>query len=270
MFDMIYLNWHTGTTSQPMGDNMQQNQEGALFQPIKKSQRSSELLADELCRIIIQGKIKPGESLPSERDLALKFQVTRNTVREALRSLEKLRLLSIRQGARITVLDYLTSAGFDFVSELFASSDKNPEGLMKDIGEVWYVIGLAMMFFAIDNMEERFLPEIIDAVHDFLEEAEKKEPELLRLQNLDFEIQNRLTRATENLVMILLHNSIRHIYGQITGLFEPVMADTRFMADNYRFLLESLKTGDKKGAKAAFENYFSHGKDVLAGKKNIV
>jgi GntR family transcriptional repressor for pyruvate dehydrogenase complex len=239
-------------------------EEESLFKPIRKQVRSSELLADELCRVIVEGRIRPGENLPSERDLAEKFHVTRNVVREALRSLERLHLLSVRQGSRITVLDYLTSAGFDFVSELFSSSEAGAGKIMDDIAEARRVIGRAMMFFAVDSMKEGFLPEIVEAVEDFCRESHGPNPDMRTLQDLDFEIQNRLMRSTGNQVMLLLHNSIRRIYEKVATLFEPIVSHHRDLADQYRRLAEHLEAGDREQARDVFEAVFEQGRAAMA------
>lgn len=237
-----------------------------IFKPLKKSARSSEILAEEIQKVIIKGEIKPGEHLPSERNLAETFNVTRNTVREALRTLEQQRLVSIRQGSRITVLDYLTTAGFDFVAELFRTSKKEAAILMMDIAKAWSVIGKAMMFFAINEFDESYVPKVTEAVKAFADEAGKKNPDHTLLQGLDFEVQNRLMKSTGNQAMILLHNSIRNIYSHIAELFTPVVGDPLFMAENYVKMGACLENGDKEGAKQAFEAYFDLGENALAGR----
>lgn len=50
-------------------------------------------LIDQLKRYIISGKIKPGERLPSVRELALMTQVNPNTMQKALAELEELSLV---------------------------------------------------------------------------------------------------------------------------------------------------------------------------------
>ncbi len=50
------------------------------------------------------GKIKPGQRLPSERDLAVKFDVSRPTIREAMIALEIAGLVEIRTGRGIYVV----------------------------------------------------------------------------------------------------------------------------------------------------------------------
>lgn len=60
--------------------------------------KASEVLAGELRERILTGQFRPGASLPSERDLGLQTQMSRSTVREALRMLEVQGLLEIRAG----------------------------------------------------------------------------------------------------------------------------------------------------------------------------
>jgi len=236
-----------------------------LFQPIKKLSRSSDVLAEELCRVIVEGKVKPGESLPSERTLAERFHVTRNVVREALRSLERSHLLSVRQGSGITVLDYLTTAGFDFVSELLGSSEDGVRNLVRDIAQARAVLGCAMMFHAVDGLKEERIPEVEEAVEALAAEAARPEPDMRTLQDLDFEIQNRLMRAGGNQVMILLHNSIRRIYERTASLFEPIVARPDVLAERYRRILEHLKAGHGKKAKKVFQTIFDEGSAALSG-----
>lgn len=54
----------------------------------KKSTRTSDIIVKEIWNLILNGKLKPGDKLPSERDLVSKFEVSKVTVREALHKLE--------------------------------------------------------------------------------------------------------------------------------------------------------------------------------------
>lgn len=56
-------------------------------------------IAAHLRAMVADGRLKPGDRLPSERDLAQRLQVSRNTLREALRTLEHAGLVEMRKGA---------------------------------------------------------------------------------------------------------------------------------------------------------------------------
>ncbi|HEX9819456.1 MAG TPA: FadR/GntR family transcriptional regulator [Methylomirabilota bacterium] len=63
-----------------------------------KSTRIYEEIVRQVKAMIAEGKLKGGDRLPPERDLADKFVVSRTSVREALRALESLGLVEIRPG----------------------------------------------------------------------------------------------------------------------------------------------------------------------------
>lgn len=68
-----------------------------------KTRRLYQEVADQLLRLIAAGEFKPGERLPSERELATSLQVSRPTIREAMIALELANAIQIRTGAGIFV-----------------------------------------------------------------------------------------------------------------------------------------------------------------------
>lgn len=66
--------------------------------PATKSVRAFDKVANAIRGQIKEGRLKTGDRLANERDLAEQFSVSRSTVREALRSLENGGLLTLRRG----------------------------------------------------------------------------------------------------------------------------------------------------------------------------
>lgn len=60
-------------------------------------------IAESLREMILSGELNPGERLPTERDLATQFAVSRSCIREALLALEILDLVHIRVGSGVYV-----------------------------------------------------------------------------------------------------------------------------------------------------------------------
>lgn len=73
--------------------------EGDLFTTVSLN-RVSQAIVEQVKMLLRQGRLKPGDRLPSERELCERFGVSRVTVREALRVLEAGGLIEIRVGAR--------------------------------------------------------------------------------------------------------------------------------------------------------------------------
>ena len=68
-----------------------------LFTPIQNT-KISERIIKQFEELIHDCKLKPGDRLPSERELTNLFKVGRPTIREALRSLELIGLIEVKQG----------------------------------------------------------------------------------------------------------------------------------------------------------------------------
>ncbi|HEY3248221.1 MAG TPA: FadR/GntR family transcriptional regulator [bacterium] len=71
---------------------------------IRKTRVYEEVLA-QIQRLISDGRLKPGDKLPPERELAEAFSVSRTSVRDAIRVLELMGLLEPRQGEGTVVRD---------------------------------------------------------------------------------------------------------------------------------------------------------------------
>jgi GntR family transcriptional regulator, transcriptional repressor for pyruvate dehydrogenase complex len=69
----------------------------ALIQPIKKT-RVAEEIADRIRVLMLDGTLPPDRPLPGERLLAVRFGVSRGSIRDALRLLETIGLLETRHG----------------------------------------------------------------------------------------------------------------------------------------------------------------------------
>ena len=86
------------------------------FKPIKRN-RISETIAAQLKEALLAGTFKPGERMPTERELTEQFQVSRLVIREAIRELERTGFVKILQGP--TGGAYVTDLSFDPLSNAF-------------------------------------------------------------------------------------------------------------------------------------------------------
>jgi DNA-binding FadR family transcriptional regulator len=85
--DPMTVDEKTGSAAKPAGTE--------LFNPVSLG-RVSQVIVDQIRLLIHQGRLTPGDRLPSERELCSRFGVSRVTVREALRVLEAGGLVEIR------------------------------------------------------------------------------------------------------------------------------------------------------------------------------
>jgi GntR family transcriptional repressor for pyruvate dehydrogenase complex len=90
------------------------------IEPIK-STRIYEEIVRQIKQMIAEGRLKSGDQLPPERELADKFVVSRTSVREALRALESLGLVEIRPGEGTFVREISVEALIEPLALVLAS-----------------------------------------------------------------------------------------------------------------------------------------------------
>jgi len=72
--------------------------------------RVADHVFETLARAILNGELKPGEPLATQRDLAQQFNISALVVRQAIHRLEDLGLVRVKQGSTTIVLDPNESA----------------------------------------------------------------------------------------------------------------------------------------------------------------
>src|SRR3954449_368533 len=95
------------------------------FPPSARRSRG-ESAEEKLRREILLGRYQPGTRLPPERELSLKLGTNRNTLREALRTLESENLVRARQGDGTLVLDWRRNGEINLLPAFLA--EETPVG----------------------------------------------------------------------------------------------------------------------------------------------
>ena len=77
-----------------------------MFEPIH-NKNNYQYIVDQIKQLILDGELIVGDRLPSERDLSEMYQVSRASVREALKALETIGLLESRHGGGNYIVNHL-------------------------------------------------------------------------------------------------------------------------------------------------------------------
>ena len=93
------------------------------FTPVSSGARLSDQVAEQLCAEITQGRLAPGDKLPTEARLVEQFQVSRTVVREAVSRLKSLGLVDSRQGSGVFVSAQQPFAPLNFEARHAASQE---------------------------------------------------------------------------------------------------------------------------------------------------
>ncbi len=96
--------------------------------PALAPRRSATAAAEHALRdAILDGRLRPGDRLPAERDLALQLGVSRLTLRAALATLSATGMLAVRHGSGYVVRDFERSGGSDLLVGLIARAEARDE-----------------------------------------------------------------------------------------------------------------------------------------------
>jgi len=87
------------------------------------SESASARVFETLAESIFDGRLRPGDPLPPERELARDTGVTRGVIREAVKRLQQAGLLASQQGSGHRVLDYRQHGGLDLMPWLVYRAD---------------------------------------------------------------------------------------------------------------------------------------------------
>lgn len=93
------------------------------FTPVASGARLSDQVAEQLSAEIRQGRLAPGDRLPTEARLVEQFQVSRTVVREAVSRLKSLGLVESRQGSGVFVSVQQPFAPLNFEARHAASQE---------------------------------------------------------------------------------------------------------------------------------------------------
>jgi DNA-binding FadR family transcriptional regulator len=166
---------------------------------------------------ILGGDYVPGDRLPTETSLAEDFGVNRATLREAIKKLEMLGLVTVQQRTGIHVRDYWQDSGLEllrFLIEAAVEKDTLDVDLLEDTLE-------ARRFFYAEVARlsaKRADAESLVALDAAVEEVIGAEVAATFLA-ADLKVVETLARASGNLVIRLVFNSFVTLYRDHFDLF---------------------------------------------------
>ena len=90
-------------TMPPRSESGNVPSEGVVFEPVTRAPRLSDKVADMILERILTLGLRPGDKLPSERELGEQFGVSRTVIREATRTLAARGIIDVRAGVGLCV-----------------------------------------------------------------------------------------------------------------------------------------------------------------------
>lgn len=232
--------------------------EASSFEPVRKTRVSGDAV-EQIARKIISGDYSPGQRLPAERDLAAAMSITRGSLREALRLLENMGLISVRAGDGIYVEDYRTNASMDFVKFMFTTGVGIDIDFMASIEEVRRMLALEMIRLAADRADDDSIGRLQEVVDGFPRELT---PELLD-GVWDFRFFHELAQASGNLFFVYMLNTIKDVFRQIRFVYTQLEGSPQTQVEIYDMIVAAIREHDSRKAVELVESRMNRYGDLL-------
>jgi GntR family transcriptional regulator, transcriptional repressor for pyruvate dehydrogenase complex len=212
----------------------------------------------ELRRQILKGELAPGERLPGERELAQKYETNRNTLREAVRRLEQLHLVTVRHGQGVTVADFRRSGTLELLAPFIESG--------ADLGEVTQIAEdiLPARLVVMEYMTRLAVRRATDADHERLQDitelliAAYGRGDRIIIAHGFHRWVDTLVDASHSLAIRWVANPFLELYRKLLDRFPTLWLLDPAFPDHLRTLMTAMREGNEEAAIDATRRYYEH------------
>lgn len=226
-----------------------------------KQQKLSDIILVQLEDMILEGSLLPGEKLQPERELALKFGVSRPSLREAIQKLEAKGLVTRKQGGGTFVSKNMMKSFSDPLFDLMAEKNESQFDLLEFRHGIE---GIASYYAAMRGTSADF--ENIQLKHDCIGNSQLENDFSLEAKSV-YEFYIAICEASHNVVLLHTARSmsallIDNIEQNLTILAKRPDIFSKITA--YRKdLLNAIISGQPKKAWGASHRHLAFIEEVL-------
>lgn len=229
-----------------------------MFKVVEKK-KAYEDIVKQIYSLIEKGKMKKGDQLPTERELAEVFKVSRATVREAIRTLDSMRLVESRQGNGTYVLASSEEAMVQPLADaLFHEKDD-----LIDIFSIRTIIEPHVAELA----AQKGTPEEIQELEAIVKEHEDNLADGMQGIRTDSAFHEHLAKMAKNRV---LERLLYAIVDLLTVTREEYLQNREREVNSlhgHGDILAAVKNHDGDAAKLAMRRHLAHIEKIVFGEK---
>lgn len=217
---------------------------------IVKSSSKTDVIVENLISLIRERKLKPSDRLPPERELAELMQVSRPSLREALKALEVMNLIEIRQGAGAFVRRLDPESIVEHLEFVFNMD----ETLLQDLYQARKMLESTIARLAAQNITDEEL-RALEANANAAANAVDRPEEFLRL---DVEMHEMILKAAGNRVMAVFAQSIANLSRMMREKTNSSLRIRKNTILDHGKIVLALKLRDPELTGQAMEEHLSH------------
>ncbi len=219
--------------------------------------------------LILSGKLKIGERLPSERELAARLEISRPVLHEAIVELAARGLVHVKPRRGVVINDFRHSGSVAILSSLLSyhGGELSPD-LLASLMQMRILIETETASLAAST---RTNEQMVDLQHLIEEENKTSGDQAEQLTHLDFQFHLQVALASGNLVYPLIINSFKPVYTSLTGKFFHSFSGTVVVSEVLQFhrdLVSAILERNADLARATMQMMLVHGQKHLKAQEN--
>lgn len=215
----------------------------------------SELLVQRILDLVRDGALRAGDRLPPERDLAQRLDVSRPTLREALRALQILGVLEIRHGGGIHVAS-LEPAELLGPIDLFVALDARH---IAEVFEARIAYEPLLARLACARMTAAALARMRELVAAQVDDPEDAE----LFHDTDVELHKSILEASGNALLSRFGKLLQVLGDQGRKALQRRKAARLRSIEDHLAILRAFEAGEPEAAEAAMRAHMIHVRDAL-------
>lgn len=223
------------------------------IRPLRRATLYQEIV-EQLQELILEGELAPGERLPTERDLAERFGVSRTTVRQALAALEARGLIESHVGSGT----YLAKSEKGFTIAVLAQLLDGARLRLAEALEVRAILEPAVARMA----AQRAKAEDVGAIRQALEAMERAEDPL----QSDLAFHAAIAQASRNRLMRTVLEALASRLRESRQLSLTAPGGLEQSLEDHRRILAAISARDAGAAETAMREHIAH-VEALAAEK---
>lgn len=211
-------------------------------------------VARQIERLILK-KLRPGDKLPSERELAELLSVSRSSIRDAIRSLELMGMVEPRQGAGTIVCEITSNS----LANPLANVLKRKEELMGELLDFRRILEPPLAARAATHVS----PEEISEMESILDRQEQKLRKGESTIAEDSEFHYSVALASGNSVVLKVLDILMDLLRDTRERSLQVEGRPQKSLAGHRKILGAIKRHDAEGAKTAMRRHIEDVEEIV-------
>lgn len=216
------------------------------------TQRLADTIAESIAEAMFDGRITPGDPLPSEAEIADTFSVSKPVAREALRQLTGAGLVHTQQGK---VARARAMSGEPF-ARIYGFAVRSSLDRLREANEMRRVLETGIARLAAQRRIDKGLARMAKAIVDMHNALQ--DPDGFTLADVDF--HHGMAMATGNTMIRVQIEGMRAIQEEVSSLFSRRSSrdidDWRATIQRHADILEAIRSGDPVRAEQAVVAHF--------------